>query len=85
MKLTKFSTQVISLAHVSINRRLSRLAIAHNRPIGKLYRTQRLTIMILITKLCVTMVLVLVVVISITRGTVSLVLILIWFWYWNQS
>ena len=34
---------MISLAHCSINRRLSRLAIAHNRPVGKLYRTQRFT------------------------------------------
>ena len=39
---------MISLAHVSINRRLSRLAIAHNRPVGKLYRTQRLTMMMVV-------------------------------------
>ena len=35
------SPQVISLAHMSINRRLSRLATTHNRPVRKLYKTQR--------------------------------------------
>jgi len=39
---------VISLAHMSINRRLSRLATTHNRPVRKLYKTQRLLVAVVL-------------------------------------